>query len=379
MSVTASWIWPGDCCYTRVGPVRRALSGEYGLVSSLQPVAEQAIADDWQAKLSDFQKPSIRKATWQLLNTMVPYIALWIVMVVMLKEGVPYYWVLPLAVLAGGLLVRIFIFFHDCTHDCFFPSRRANRIVGYITGIMTFTPFDEWKHKHALHHAGSGNLEKRGTGDVWTMSIAEYEAASLRTKLTYRFYRHPLTLLVIGPPYIFLLNQRFSTRVTGERGRRSVLITNIALAIVATLATVFLGWDTYLKIQLPTMGVASLCGVWLFYVQHQYERPYWAHQPEWSPLAAALEGSSYYKLPKVLQWFSGNIGLHHIHHLRARIPNYNLQACYDSIPALQCVKPLTLFPSLKCLFLNLWDEEKQDLVSFRVARKRRLQASRQAA
>jgi acyl-lipid omega-6 desaturase (Delta-12 desaturase) len=298
-------------------------------------------------------------------------------MAAMLRHGVSYWWVIPPIVVSAGLLVRIFIFFHDCGHDCFFPSRRANRILGYITGVMTLTPFDEWKYKHAIHHAGSGNLDKRGIGDIWTMTIEEFNASPARTRLIYRLYRSPLVLLVVGPPFIFFFQHRFSTKVTGARGRRSVALTNLGILGVGVALSLLMGWKTYLLIQVPVMVLAAICGVWMFYVQHQYEQPYWEHQPEWDPIRAALEGSSYYKLPKVLQWFSGNIGLHHIHHLRAHIPNYNLQACFDRIPEMQCIEPLTLIKSFRCIFMNLWDEQRHSLVSFRAARRR--QTSRASA
>lgn len=335
------------------------------------PADPRATDSGWVANLAPFQRPNVKKAVWQLVNTFVPYLALWVVMVTLLRYRVPYLYVLPLAAVAAGLLVRIFIFFHDCAHDCFFPSRLANRILGYVTGVLTFTPFEDWKHKHAMHHAGSGNLDRRGIGDVWTMTVAEYKASPPMTRLGYRLYRHPVTLLLLGPIYLFFLNQRFPTKVSGPRGRRSVHITNAAVLGVAALAAWAVGWKTYLLIQLPVMGLAAMFGVWLFYVQHQYEGPYWEHQEDWDPVQAAMKGSSYYKLPKVLQWFSGSIGLHHIHHLRARIPNYNLQECFDSVPALQAVQPLTLWRSFRCIFLNLWDEEKKALVSFRAAGRQR--------
>jgi omega-6 fatty acid desaturase (delta-12 desaturase) len=328
----------------------------------------QEPSSQWLPNLSEFQQPSVGKATWQIINTIVPYVAVWGLMVFMHARGVSFWWTLLPIFVAAGLVVRIFTLFHDCTHDCFFPSRRANRVLGYITGILTFTPFDEWKKKHALHHAGSGNLDKRGIGDVWTMTVEEYRAASFKTRLGYRLYRNPFVLLVLGAPYLFFIQHRFSTSVTGDAGRRSVNITNIAVIAMVTAGIALLGWKTYLLIQLPVMLIASMAGVWLFYVQHQYERPYWSPQEEWDPVKAAMEGSSYYKLPQPLQWFSGNIGLHHIHHLRARIPNYNLQACYNNIPKLQQIEPLTLFASLRCLFLNLWDDEKQTMVSFRAAK-----------
>lgn len=324
----------------------------------------------WQAALSNYEKPSIWKATWQLVNTFVPYVGLWILMAFMLGRGVSYWLVLPLEVVAAGLFMRMFIFFHDCGHGCFLPGRRANQIVGYITGILTWTPFDDWKHQHALHHAGSGNLDRRGAGDIWTMTVDEYIAAPMRTKLGYRLFRSPFVLLLLGPLYLFFVANRLPHKGANSAARRSVWLTNLAIIGIGSVVAWGIGWKTYLLIHLPMVAMAGVAGVWLFYVQHQYERTYWAEHEEWDPVRAALEGSSYYKLPKVLQWFSGNIGLHHIHHLRARIPNYNLQACFDNIPEVQKVQPITLFSSLKCMTLNLWDERTQNLVPFRAIRSR---------
>ncbi len=320
---------------------------------------------EWHEELTKYQRPDARKAAWQLANTVIPYAGLWALMVSLLHRGVSYWVILPLIVLAAGFLVRIFIFFHDCGHDCFFSSRRANRAVGYLTGILTFTPFDAWKHQHALHHAGSGNLDRRGSGDIWTMTVEEYQAAPTRTRIAYRLMRNPFVLLLLGPLYIFLLQPRFSNENCGPGGRRSVIITNLALLGVGGAAAMTMGLSTYLLIQLPVIEIAGMFGVWLFYVQHQYEETYWAEPAEWDPVQASLAGSSYYKLPKVLQWFSGNIGLHHIHHLRARIPNYNLQACYDQVPAMQEVEPLTLLQSFRCLGLHLWDTQQRKMVGFR--------------
>jgi len=327
----------------------------------------------WYRTLAKYEKPDPRKAVWQLLNTLIPYAALWVVMVWMIRTGVSYWLALPLIVVAGALLIRIFIFFHDCCHGSFFASRTANRIWGYICGVLTFTPYDDWRHKHAGHHATAANLDRRGVGDIWTMTVSEYLAAPLRTRIAYRFFRNPLILFVLGPPLVFIISQRFPDKGHGPRERNSVALTNLALLGILAAAIWTIGWRTYLMIQVPTMGIAGAIGIWLFYVQHQFEKDYWARQEDWDPMRAALEGSSYYKLPKVLQWFTGNIGLHHIHHLRPRIPNYNLQRCYNEIPDLQAVEPLTFGRSLTSLWMNLWDETSQKMVSFRALKKRRAQ------
>ncbi len=327
-----------------------------------------ATRSEWYRSLSKYEKPDLRKAIGQLLDTMIPYFALWGLMVWMIRQGVSYWLVLPLIVLAAGLLVRIFIFFHDCCHGSFFASRRANRILGHITGALTFTPFADWQQVHAEHHATAGDLDRRGSGDIWTMTVEEYRNAPKLHQIAYWLFRNPLVLFILAPPVLFLIVQRFPHRGANARMRRSVHITNLMILGIFLAAGFTIGWKTYLMIQLPVMMVAGAAGVWLFYVQHQYEGVFWGRHDEWDPVRAALEDSSYYKLPKVLQWFTGNIGLHHIHHLRPRIPNYNLQRCYDEVPELQAVEPLTLRKSLKSLTLNLWDEPNGRLVSFRSLR-----------
>ena len=328
-------------------------------------VKTQATRPAWHRDLARYAHPSQRKAIWQLVNTLGPYIGLWILMIYTIKAGVSYWATLALAVVAAAFLVRIFIFFHDCCHGSFFSSSRANTAMGYVTGIVTFTPYHNWRRSHAQHHATAGNLDRRGVGDIWTMTVEEYQAAPRRTRVAYRLYRNPLFMLGIGPAVSFLIAQRFSSKEAKRRERVSVLVTNLAILAIVVLASLTIGFWTYVLIQLPIILVAGALGIWLFYVQHQYEGVYWARGDAWSFSKAALEGSSYYRLPKVLQWFTGNIGLHHIHHLRPRIPNYRLQECYDQVPAMQAVQPLTIGKSLKSLRMNLWDEEQQVLVSFR--------------
>jgi omega-6 fatty acid desaturase (delta-12 desaturase) len=320
--------------------------------------------------IARFGRSDTRKAVWQLVNTLVPYFAILALMVVSVVRGWPYAVTLALAVPAAALQIRVFIFFHDCCHDSFLPSRRANRIVGYITGILTFTPFDDWKRSHNAHHATAGDLDSRGTGDIWTMTVDEYLAAPRLKRLGYRLVRNPFFLLLVVPFWLSIVSYRIPHRGAGGRAALSVVITNLALAAVVTAFALTVGWQVYLKVQLPVVLISWTMGVWLFYVQHQYEGAYWTHKDDWDPLDAALKGSSYLKLPRVLQWFTGNIGLHHIHHLRPRIPNYHLQACQDTIPALQAVKPLTFRKSLRSVAMNLWDEQAQKMVSFRAIRGR---------
>ncbi len=339
---------------------------------SFQPVElkKQVTQSEWYRSLTRYEKSDTRKTTWQLVNTVVPYLGTWVAMVEMLKHHLPYYSILPVMLISAGLLVRVFIVFHDCGHGSFYDSKKANTIVGYITGILTFTPYEEWKHSHAVHHATVGDLERRGSGDIWTMTVEEYLACDKWKRFKYRVYRNPFVLFVLGPPILFLIAQRFPTKGSGKAERNSVIIADAALAAIIAVAYYTIGLKTYLEIQLPVMTLAGVFGVWLFYVQHQYQEVYWEHHQKWDPIRAALEGSSYYKLPKLLQWFSGNIGLHHIHHLRPRIPNYHLQQTYDEVPALQAIEPLTLGRSFKSLFLHLWDENDKKMVSCRAVRHR---------
>ena len=319
---------------------------------------------DWFGNIVKFGLPNRNKAIWQLINTFVPYLALWAIMIYTMQHNRSYWLTLALAVPAAILLVRIFIFFHDCCHGSFFSSRRANRILGYITGILTFTPFDQWRLSHLRHHATAGDLDRRGMGDVWTMTVEEYLAAPLHKRFLYRFYRNPLVMIGLGPVFMFLLVHRLHHKGAGKWENRSVWITNLSILGILIAAHFTIGLRTYLAIQLPIIVIAGMMGIWLFYVQHQYENVYWARHEEWDPIRAALEGSSYYKLPGVLRWMTGNIGLHHIHHIRPQIPNYNLQRCCDAVPEFKDTRPLTIRKSLKSLWMNLWDEKRQKMVSF---------------
>jgi acyl-lipid omega-6 desaturase (Delta-12 desaturase) len=314
--------------------------------------------------LQDTQ-PSLRKAIWQLINTFVPYAALWILMVFLVQQGYSYWMALALAVPASLLLVRIFIFFHDCAHNSFFASRRANRILGYISGILTFTPYDDWRRSHGIHHGTAQDLDRRGVGDIYTLTSDEYLAASQMAKLAYRFFRNPLILFGPLPLIYFLIRQRFPSKVATTRERYSVVLTDLAILAMIGFASVTIGLRTYLLIQVLIMGIAAPIGLWLFYVQHTFQGVYWARHQDWDPVRVALEGASYYQLPKWLHWFTGNIGFHHAHHLRPRIPNYHLPQFYRAVPALKAVRPLTIRQSLASLRLNLWDEKARKLVSFR--------------
>ena len=340
------------------------------------PAAAQAKPDakGWRELVARYQKPAVWRSTWQVVNTLVPYALLWYFIV--LSLSVSYWITVPLMVLAAGFMVRIFIIFHDCGHGSFFKSRRANAWVGFITGVLTLTPYYHWRWEHAVHHGSAGDLDKRGTGDVWTLTVEEYLKASRWKRFAYRLARNPLVLFVIAPLFLFAIWQRIPSPKAAARERNSVHWTNLALIGLATGLSLLIGFKTYLFIQLGIMTIAGAAGVWLFYVQHQFEGVYWARHDEWDATAVALQGSSFYKLPKILQWFTGNIGFHHIHHLEPRIPNYNLERCQETVPLFQTVKPITLLPSLKSLGFRLWDEQQQRLVGYGYLRTLRAQQRR---
>ena len=320
----------------------------------------------WKDIVARYQKSEVWPGVWQLVNTLVPYAALWYLMHLSLR--VSWWLTVPLAVLAAGFQVRTFIIFHDCTHGSFFPSRRANDILGFITGVLTFTPYHHWRWEHALHHATSGDLDRRGTGDVWTLTVQEYLEASRWKRFAYRLARNPVVLFGVAPLFLFLIKMRFPAAKAARRERHSVAWTNLGIVGMAALLSWAFGFKAYLLLQLLILMVAGSAGLWLFYVQHQFDGVYWERSGDWDYCTAALKGSSFYKLPKVLQWFSGNIGFHHIHHLSPRIPNYHLEKCHRAEPLFQTVKAVTLLGSLKSLSFRLWDEQRQRLVGYRALR-----------
>ena len=325
----------------------------------------------WKELVAPYQSPTVGRSVWQVVNTLIPYAILWYLMY--LSLAVSYWITLPLAILAAGFLVRVFIVFHDCGHGSFFKSRKANDVIGFISGVLTFTPYRHWRWEHALHHASAGDLDRRGTGDVWTLTVQEYLEASRWKRLAYRLVRNPLVLFVLAPLFLFLVRQRFPSLKAGRPERYSVYWTNLAIGIVAAGLIWVFGFKAYLVIQLAVIMLAGSAGVWLFYVQHQFEGVYWERRENWDYVTAALKGSSFYRLPKVLQWFTGSIGFHHIHHLRPGIPNYNLELCHKAVPLFQTVKPITLFSSLKSLTFRLWDEHSQRLVGYGHLRRVRAQ------
>jgi omega-6 fatty acid desaturase (delta-12 desaturase) len=287
-----------------------------------------------------------------------------------LSLNISYWLTLLIAPIAAGMYVRLFIIFHDCGHGSFFKSSKANHWVGSIIGVLVFTPYFFWRQSHAVHHATAGNLDKRGVGDVWTMTVEEYLNASRWKRFVYRAYRNPVIMFGIAPVFMFLVVQRIPTTKSSyrKRERNSIHWTNFGLVLYGTIISLIIGFESFLLIQIPVMWIASSAGVWLFYVQHQFEGVYWERAKEWNFVKAGLEGSSFYKLPKILQWFTGNIGFHHIHHLSPRIPNYLLEKCHQENEMFQ-IKPVNILTSLKSLSFRLWDEGKGQLIHFRHLKK----------
>ncbi|MCP5539523.1 MAG: fatty acid desaturase [Akkermansiaceae bacterium] len=316
----------------------------------------------WKQIVSEFEQPHAGRAAWQVINSVGGYALLWVAIYFAMRHA--WWMTIPFIVLAAGMLIRIFIIFHDCGHGSFLKSRRANEIIGFICGVLTFTAFRHWRWEHSVHHASSGDLDRRGVGDIWTLTVQEYLEASRWKRFAYRMARNPLILFGVAPLVLFLIRERFPSAGAKPRDRRSILWTNLALlGMVATMSWIF-GLVPYLLIQISMTGLSGAAGIWLFYVQHQFEDTYWERGDEWDYTRAALQGSSFYKLPRVLQWFSGNIGFHHIHHLSPKIPNYNLERCHDSHPIFRDVKPLTLLSSLKSVNFRLWDESNRRLVGY---------------
>lgn len=327
----------------------------------------------WMSWVRPYQTPEISKSVRQIITTFVPFFTLWILMYYSLR--VSYVLTLLLAIVEAGFVVRMFIIQHDCGHGSYFKERKWNDRVGFISGLFTLVPYYHWRKMHAIHHANAGKLEDtRGIGDFYTWTVDEYLARSKKAQLGYRIYRNPIFLICVLPFIAFVIAYRIPFKMTKEKGwkkeRYNVYWTNLGIAIVTVFFISLFGFKEYLLIQIPIVYLATTIGAWFFFVQHQFEDAYWAKEEEWDYASAALQGSSYYKLPKVLQWFTGNIGFHHIHHLSPKIPNYKLQACHEENPELQDVHVLTLRSSFDTLDLALFDEENKKMISFRELKKR---------
>ena len=331
-----------------------------------EPTDEKA----WKKTLAPYKKPSLRRALVQLLNSAVPFAGVWALMAWML-DFAPVVSLL-LAIPAAGLFMRLFIIQHDCGHGSFFRSPAANNLLGNLLGIVTLFPYGYWRRTHAIHHATAGNLDARELGDVRTLTVEEYRSLPRWQRVGYRIYRNPLILFGLGPLYQFILKHRFPFDIpwSWKREWASVLVNNLGIAAVAGGLCWLVGWQTFVVVELAIVMVAGPIGVWLFYVQHQFEDTYWERDDAWSFYRAGVHGSSFYDLPQFLHWWTGNIGYHHIHHLSSRIPNYRLRECFLALPDLQRVTRLTLRKSLRCARLRLWDEERRTMIGFRELREK---------
>jgi acyl-lipid omega-6 desaturase (Delta-12 desaturase) len=321
---------------------------------------------DWNKTLAPYACSSPRRSALDIATSVVPYIALWVLMY--LSLSVSYWLTLALAIPAAGFAVRSFIVFHDCTHGSFMGSKRANAWVGTIVGVLVFQCFRSWKLEHAIHHATAGDLDRRGVGDVDTITLAEYKSKGRLGRLAYRLFRNPLVMFGIGPFVAMLIVPRIPEKGMRPRVRNSILATNAALIVLIGALCWLMSWQAFLEIQIPVLMISGATGIWLFYVQHQFEDAYWESAEHWSYADAALRGSSYLRLPKVLQFFTGNIGLHHVHHLSARIPNYNLQRAHDDNPIFHEVPVLSLVDGLRAVRLKLYDEDQGRMVTWAQAR-----------
>jgi omega-6 fatty acid desaturase (delta-12 desaturase) len=322
----------------------------------------------WREMLEPYTRPKLGRSIIDIATSVVPYVALTALMYLVVNTS--YWLMLAISIPASGFMLRTFILFHDCSHGSFMPSRRANVWLGAVLGVLVYSPFQSWRHSHAVHHATAGDLDRRGVGDVHTLTVAEYAGRSWPSRLGYRLFRNPLVMFGLGPIFSLVIGPRVFRRKARPRIRRSVMGTDVALAALVAALIWVAGWRDYLLVQSSTVLLAGAAGVWLFYVQHQFEDTYWQNADGWTYADAALRGSSYLKLPRVLQFFTGNIGVHHVHHLSARIPNYNLQRAHDENPIFHDVPTLSLWDGLRAVRLKLWDEDRGRLVTFAEARTR---------
>jgi len=323
----------------------------------------------WSARLAPYRRPDNKRAVIELAITVVPFIALWLVVLWLLHIGMVTTHIAALLALipAGGLMVRLFIIQHDCGHGSMFSSKRANDWTGRVLGVITLTPYEYWKNLHAAHHAHSGNLDRRGMGDIDTLTVEEYLSKGFFGRLVYRLYRHPIVMFGLGPAYLFLLRHRLpiGAMKAGHKPWVSALANNLGIIVLSAIMIYLTSWSTFLLIQIPIVVLGASIGVWMFYVQHQFDETHWDRSQTWKHENAALHGSSYYDLPKPLMWITGNIGIHHVHHLSSRIPFHKLPQVVKDHPELANIGRLTLLESLRCVKLALWDERKKELISFR--------------
>jgi omega-6 fatty acid desaturase (delta-12 desaturase) len=334
----------------------------------MNTMVEGLPADDrsWEKIIMKYNHPDLRKSIWQISNSFIPYVLMWFVMYQSLRY--PYWVTLLLSLLACGFLIRLFIIFHDCGHGSFFKSAKANYFVGAICGILAFTPYKKWHYQHRVHHATSGNLDKRGIGDVWTLTVDEYMHLSKWKRIVYKSFRNPYVMFTVGPIVVVFLQNRLTHKGMTREERMNIYATNIILLVMAVGISLLIGVKAYLLIQMPIILISHSIGLWLFYVQHQFEEVSWERGTEWDYKNAAIQGSSFLKMPVVFQWFTGNIGYHHVHHLSPKIPNYYLARCHAENELFKGVKPVVLFSTFKTLRLGLWDEARRQMVTFRIAK-----------
>lgn len=347
-------------------------SARDSLETNANETGPEATLRSWTQTLDQYRKPSVVRSLLELTITLIPLLGLWIAAFAAYSFG--YWWLsLALAIPGGGLIVRMFLIQHDCGHGSFLPAQAANDWIGRAIGVLTMTPYDFWRRTHAIHHSTNGNLDRRGIGDVDTLTVREYLDRPWWGRFKYRLYRSPLVMFGLGPAYLFFLQHRLPVGLmrAGWRPWISTQATNAALALVAAGLMWLLGWKAVLFVHIPMMLIAASIGVWLFYVQHQFEDTVWNGNSEWSFNEAALDGSSHYDLPQPLRWLTANIGIHHIHHLSSKIPFYRLNRVLRDHPALEKTKRLSVRESLRCIHLALWDEDGQSLISFRSLRRQR--------
>lgn len=318
--------------------------------------------------VAQFAKSDTRKSVMQLINTLGPLLILWVIAYQTIAIS-PWITV-GISMIAAGFVVRTFIIFHDCTHGSFFKNKKANDIVGFWTGVLTSFPYEKWKREHTIHHATSSNLDKRGIGDIDMLTLEEYEAASKLRRFGYRMYRNPLVMFGLGPLYMVLVLNRVNRKDAKAKERKNTYLTNITVVAICAAMIYLVGWQAFLLVQGTTLFIAGALGIWLFYIQHTYEDSYFENDAEWDYVKAAVEGSSYYKLPRILQFLTGNIGFHHVHHLSPRVPNYNLEKAHEEVKPLQKATTITLVTSLESIRYKLYDEENQKFVTFREATER---------
>lgn len=316
--------------------------------------------------VAPYTKANNKKSIIQLSNTILPLCLFWFLSLKSLSISV--WFTLAFAVIAAGFVVRTFIIFHDCTHGSFFNNKKKNDTIGTITGVLTLFPYEKWKREHAIHHASSSNLDKRGVGDIWVMTIEEYVEASKWKRLAYRLYRNPLVMFGLGPLYLLLVSNRMNRKDARKKERTNTYLTNVFIILLYGVMIYIIGWKAFLLVQGVMMYVAAALGIWLFYIQHTFEDSYFEEESEWNYVKAAVDGSSYYQLPRLLQWLTGNIGFHHVHHLAPRVPNYNLEEAHLSTPPLQKATTITIKTSLDSLKYRLYDPENKTFVTFKEAK-----------